>query len=76
MVADNVKRFAHGHWSFLGPVRNSHAHNSDGEWADIALINFSESGHHVFRGSSVFEMGDLKVVHTFQWQRRNRRSDL
>ena len=46
------------------------------------MLNFGESGHSVFRGSSAFERADLKckgggqlIVCTFQWQRRNRRSD-
>ena len=42
-------------------VRNSRKPN--GEWdvvADIMMMNFNESGHPVFRGSSAFERGDLK----------------
>ena len=41
------------------------------------MLNFSESGHLVFRGSSAFERADLKSkgkgrsTTTFQWQRRN-----
>ena len=37
--------------------------NRTGEWdtvAEIMMINFCESGHPVFRGSSALERGDLK----------------
>ena len=54
----------------------------NGEWddvADIMMINFSESVHPVFCGSSAFGKRRFEVqkkrniFHTFQWQRRNRR---
>ena len=63
-----VAKFAQGHWSFLGPVPDKKWYGTDtckpnGAWdrvADIMMINFSESGHLVFRGSSAFERGALK----------------
>ena len=68
MVADYARKFAQGHWWFLGPGSEEtwygiHVYKPDGEWddvADIMMINFSESGHPVFRGSSAFERGDFK----------------
>ena len=62
-IADPAQKFALGHWSFLGPGSEkkwygTHAHKPNGEWdevAEIMMINFSESGHPVFRGSSAFE---------------------
>ena len=41
----------------------THGHKPDGEWdevAEIIKLNFSESGHPVFRGSNAFERTDLK----------------
>ena len=40
-----------------------HTYKPNGEWdnvAEIMMINFCESGHPVFRGSSALERGDLK----------------
>ena len=51
---------------FLGLVKKwyeTHVFKPIGEWdyvADIMMLNFSERGHPVFRGSSAFERGDLK----------------
>ena len=67
-VADYARRFAHGHWSFLGPGSEkkwygTHTYKPIGEWDRVAedmMINFSESGHPVFRGSSALERGALK----------------
>ena len=86
--ADYARKFAQGHWSFLGPGSEkrwcgTHVYKPNGDWDDVAflMINFSESGHPVCRGSSAFERGDLKskgkrkIVHTFQWQRQNSRND-
>ena len=63
-----LEKFAQGHWSFLVPRSGkkrygTHVCKPNGEWddvPDIMMINFSESGHPVFRGSSAFERGDLK----------------
>ena len=41
----------------------THVYKPNGEWddvADIMMINVSESGHPVFRGSNAFETGDLQ----------------
>ena len=68
-VAEYARKFAHGHLSFLGPgsekkkVRNSH--KPSGEWDRVAenmMINFSESGHPVFLGSSALERGAFKKL--------------
>ena len=68
MVADYARRFAHGHWSFLGPGPEkkwyrTHTYKPNGKWDRVAedmMLNFSESGHPVLRGSSALERGDLK----------------
>ena len=57
-----------GHWSFLGPGSEkkrcgSNTYQPKGEWEDVAehmLLNFSESGPPVFRGTSALERGTLK----------------
>ena len=67
-VADHEKRFAPGHWSFLGPGSEkkwygTHSYQPNGKWVRVAedmMLNFSESEHSVFRGSSAVERGDLK----------------
>ena len=61
-VAEYARGFAHGRWSFLGPGSETkwygtHTYKPNGEWdnvAQIMMINFCESGHPVFRGSSAF----------------------
>ena len=68
IVANYAKRFAQGHWSFLWPgsekkLYGSNTYKPNGEWDDVAehmLLNFSDSGHPVFRGSSDLERGALK----------------
>ena len=68
IVAEFAKRFAHGHWSFLGPGsekkwNGTHTYKPTGKWDRVAaemMLNFTESGHPVFRGSSALERGDLK----------------
>ena len=63
-----VAKFAQGHRSFLGPGSEkkwygTHTYKPNGDWnrvADIMMINFSESGHLIFHGSSASERGDLK----------------
>ena len=57
IVADYVRRFAQGHWSFLGPGPEmtwyeTHVYKPSGEWdngADVVMIFISGSGHPVFR---------------------------
>ena len=67
-VTGYARRFAHGHRSFLGPGSEktwygTHTHKPNGKWDRVAedmVINFSECGHPVFRGSSAFEQGALR----------------
>ena len=55
-VADSARKFAQGHWSFLGPGsekkwNGTHVYKTNGEWdevADVMIVNFSEGGHPVF----------------------------
>ena len=57
----------------------THVHKPDVEWneiSEIMMLNFSESGHPVFRGSSALERAKQKekqVDSTYQWLRRNHR---
>ena len=68
IVADYARQFAQGDWSIIGTGSEkkrygTHVCKPNGEWddvADIMMVNFSESGHPVFRGSSAFGRGDLK----------------
>ena len=67
-VTEYARRLAHGHWSFLGPGSEkkwygTHTSKPNGKWDRVAedmMINFSESGHPVFRGSSALERGALR----------------
>ena len=68
-VAGYAKRFSHGHfvvsraWIRRETVRGSNTYQSNGESKDVAehmLLNFSESGPPVFRGTSALERGTLK----------------
>ena len=67
-VAEDTKRFAPSHRSFLGPGSETkccgtRTYKTNGEWdkvAEIMMINFCESGHPVFRGCSALERGELK----------------
>ena len=64
-VADYARRFPRGHWSFLGPGSEAkwygtHTNKPDGSWnrmAEKMMMNFSASGHPIFRASSAFERG-------------------
>ena len=75
-VADYARWFAHGHWSFLGPGSDNkwhgtHTYKPNGEGDHVAediMINFSESGHPVFRGSSALERRSLRSKGGFQIQ--------
>ena len=67
-VAEHVRRFTRGHWSFPGPGSEKKwsgtcAHKPDGEWdktAEGMMPNFAESGHPAFRSSSALERGEVK----------------
>ena len=62
-VAEYARRIAHGHWSFLGPGSEkkwcgTHTYKPNGKWDRVAeemMLNFSESGHPVFRATSALE---------------------
>ena len=57
IVADYARIFAHGHWSFLrlGSEKEwfgASTYKSKGKWDRVAeemMLNFSDSGHPVFR---------------------------
>ena len=59
-VAAYVRRFTKGHRSFLGPGteekwNGTHIHKPNGSGnhvADLMMINLSESGHPLFRGTT------------------------
>ena len=68
IVAECAQIFTHGHWLFLGPdqkrsgaehIRTNRMKTWD-RFAEDMMLNFSESGDPVFRGSSALERGDLK----------------
>ena len=56
IVADYARRFAHGHWSFLGlgsekKWYGTHTYKPNGEWDRVPedmMLNFGESGRPVF----------------------------
>ena len=64
-VAEHARRFHHGHWSFLRPGSDvkwygTYTDKPDGSWdrmAEEMMLNFSDSGHPIFRASSAFERG-------------------
>ena len=68
-VAAYARRSPKGHWSFLGPGTQeawcgTHIHKPNGSWNDVAelmMINLRESGHPLFRGTSVFFRGAFKI---------------
>ena len=63
-----ARTFPHGHWSFLGPGSEKKkcgtvTYKPNGKWdkdTELMMMNFSESGHPVFRGTSAVERGTLK----------------
>ena len=65
-----LRRFAHGHWSFLvsGSEKNlygTHTYQPNGKRDRVAedmMLNFSEGGHPVLRGSSALEREDSKSI--------------
>ena len=59
----------------------THTYKPNGKWDHVAedmMINFGESGHPVFRGSSALERGELKskgkgtLVCTLLWRPQHR----
>ena len=60
-IADYARIFPRGDWFFLEPgsekiVRRTYSDKPDGSWDKIAeqvMLNFSESGHPIFRASPV-----------------------
>ena len=81
-IKQYAERFPRGHWSSLGlgsekKWYGTYDHTPDGSWDRIAekmLLNFAETNHPVFRGTSALERGELrskasgKEVNTLQWQ--------
>ena len=67
-VANHAHKFPRGRWSFLEPGSEknwcgTYSDKPDGSWdhsAEKMMVNFSESGHPIFRASSAFERGDLR----------------
>ena len=67
-VANYVRRFPHGRWSFLGPGSEKKWYGTcsdkpDEKWdktAERMMLNFAESGHLVFRATSALERGELR----------------
>ena len=68
LVADYARRFPHRHWSFLGPGSEKKWYGTDtykpnGKWDEVpelVMLNFSERGHPVVRGTRALERGTLK----------------
>ena len=68
LVSVYAKRFSPGEWSFLGPGSekkwySTHEYKPQGEWHRVAeqmMMEFSESGHPVFRATSPLSRGTLK----------------
>ena len=68
IVAEYARKFAHGHWSFLGlgsenEWYGTHTYKPNGKCNRVAedmMLNFSESGHPAFCGSSSLERGNVK----------------
>ena len=79
-VAEYARRFPRGHWSFLGPGSEekwygTYTDKPDGSWdrtEEEMMLNFSGSGHPIFRASSAFERRITKQrrrqeVNALQW---------
>ena len=68
LVSIYARRFSPGRWSFLGlgsdkKWYSTHESKPQGEWDRVAepmMIQFSESGHPVFRATSPLSCGTLK----------------
>ena len=67
-IEQYARRFPRGHWSFLGPGSEkkwcgTDVHKPDGSWertAEKMLLNFTGSGHPMFRGTSALDSGELR----------------
>ena len=67
-VADYARKFPRGQWSLSGPWSEkkwygTYTGRPGGSWDNTAeqmMMNFSESGHPIFRASSAVERGELK----------------
>ena len=67
-VSDNAKKFPMGYWTFLGPEDENRWYgtltyelNGDWDWtAEIMMLIFAESGHTLFRGTSLLYRRSLK----------------
>ena len=67
-LKQHARRFPRGHWSLLGPGSEkkwygTYGHKPDGSWdrtAEKMLLNFAETNHLVFRGTSALERGELR----------------
>ena len=62
-----ARRFGVGHWSFIGPGSEKKCYSAEnspqGAWANIAeemSLEFAESGHPTFRGTTPLSRGQLK----------------
>ena len=68
LVSIYAKRFSPGRWSFFGlgsekKWYSTHENKPQGEWdrvAELTMMEFSESGHPVFRATSPLSRGTLK----------------
>ena len=67
-VANDARRFPHGHWSFLGPGSKkkwygTFSEKPDGVWdktAEDMMLELAETIHPMFRASSALERGELR----------------
>ena len=67
-VMNYARKFPRGHWSFLESGSEekwygTYTDKPDESWDKVAedmMINFSDSGHPIFRASSAFERGELR----------------
>ena len=68
LVSLCARKFSQGRWSFFGPGSekkwcSTHESKPQGEWdrvAELMMMEFSESGHPVFRATSPLSRGVLK----------------
>ena len=68
LVSIYARRFSPGEWSYLGPGSekkwySTHEYKPPGEWDRVAeqmMIKFAESGHPVFRATSLLSRGTLQ----------------
>ena len=68
IVANYVRRFPRGRWSFLGLGSEkkgcgTYSDKPDGDWdttAERMMLDFAESSHPIFRATSALERGEFK----------------